>query len=110
MNKKELFEKAYTGSYYTIIGVADENEQKEGYQKIFDEQKIGKIKKWYSFTGKEFNDYYEPVGTDRFRDGVHFLAFPLDGLNVNKLAILKLQLGDRWFDDVVDDLKNKEYK
>ena len=56
MDKKELFEKAYKGSYYTIIGVADENEYKEGYQKIFDEQKIGKIKEWYSFTGKEFND------------------------------------------------------
>ena len=110
MNKKELFEKAYKGSYYTIIGVADENEYKEGYQKIFDEQKIGKIKEWYSFTGKEFNDYYEPVGTGRFRDGVHFLAFPLDGLNVNKLAILKLQLGDRWFDDIVDNLKNKKDK
>ena len=40
----------------------------------------------------------------------HFLAFPLDGLNVNKLAILKLQLGDRWFDDIVDNLKNKEDK
>ena len=110
MNKKELFEKAYKGSYYTIIGVADEKEYKEGYQKIFDEQKIGKIKKWYSFTGKEFNDYYEPVGTDRFRDGVHFLAFPLESLNVNKLAILKLQLGDRWFDDIVNNLKSRKDK
>ena len=28
----------------------------------------------------------------------------------NKLAILKLQLGDRWFDDIVNNLKSRKDK
>ena len=105
MNKKELFEKAYKGSYYTIVGVADEKEYKGGYQKIFDENNIGKVKEWYSFTGKDFNEMYNPEGVNKFRPGVNFLVFPLDGLDINKLAILRLQMGDRWFDDMVDNSK-----
>ena len=35
----------------------------------------------------------------------------LDGLDVGKLAIFKLQMGDRWFDDVVDnDLRREAAK
>lgn len=105
MNKKELFDKAYAGSYYTIIGVAGENEYKEGYQNLLNELNIGKIKEWYSFTGKEFNDYFETEGSDRFKSNLHFLCFPIDGLDVKKLAMFKLQMNDRWFDDIVDNLK-----
>ena len=80
MNKKELFEKAYKGSYYTIVGVADEKEYKEGYQKIFDENNIGKVKEWYSFTGKDFNEMYNPEGVinlDRVLISWHFLLMVL---------------------------------
>ena len=48
---------------------------------------------------------YNPEGVNKFRPGVNFLAFPLDGLDINKLAILRLQMGDRWFDDMVDNSK-----
>ena len=105
MDKKELFERAYKGSYYTIVGVANEEEYKEGYQKIFNENNIGKVKEWYSFTGKDFNEMYNPKGVNKFRPGIHFLVFPLDGLDISKLSILKLQMGDRWFDDLVDNSK-----
>lgn len=101
MNKKELFEKAYNGSYYTITGVAGEDEYKKGYQEELDHREIGKIEEWYSFTGKEFNEYY---GVNRFPNTLHFLCFPLDGLKISKLAMLKLSWGDRWFDDIVDNL------
>lgn len=104
MTKSELFEKATAGSYYTILGVSDETEYKEGYQKMFDELGIGKIKEWYSFTGKDFNLYYQPKGTTAFRPGLHCLCFPLEGLNVSKLALLRLQLEDKWFDDIVGNL------
>ena len=36
------------------------------------------------------------------------MAFPLDGLDVNKLAMFKLQMRDRWFDDIVDNNARRE--
>lgn len=104
MDKKELFEKAYKGSYYTILGVDNEKEYKEGYQKLLNELNIGKVKEWYSFTGKEFNEYYNVTGLSAFRPGLHILCFPVEGLNINKLAIFKLKMQDKWFDDIVDNL------
>lgn len=41
---------------------------------------------------------------DPFRDDLTVLTFPLDGLHVGKLAMFKLTMEDRWFDDVTDNM------
>lgn len=103
------FEKAYKGSYYTITGVGgDIEEWKKGYQDICDKNEIGKIKEFYEFTCKEMNERYNLTGNNRYPDDLHFLAFPLDGLNTGKLAMMKLQMQDRWFDDIVDNNADRE--
>lgn len=104
MNTVEnILEKAYNGSYYTIIGAGgDLNEWKDGYQELLDKEDIGKISEWVLFKGKDVNDYYKLEGDNRFRDSLNFLAFPLDGLNISKLAIFKIKMRDRWFDDIID--------
>lgn len=104
--KNELLKMAYEGSYYTIIGCGgDLQEWKDGYQKLLDEQNIGTITKWIEFTGKDMNEELELTGHDKYSNDLQFLAFSLDGLNIGKLAIFKLQMGDRWFDDIVDNMR-----
>jgi hypothetical protein len=105
--KNEVLRKAYEGSYYTIIGCGgDLKEWKKGYQKMLNERTIGKITEWLEFTGKDMNEEFEIK--DKYKDDLHFLAFSLDGLDIGKLAMFKLMMGDRWFDDVVDNLVRNE--
>ena len=47
------------------------------------------------------NRYYKLTGTNAYPRDIHFLAFPMDGLNVGKLSMFKLRMDDRWFDDIV---------
>lgn len=97
------FNKLYKGSYYTITGAGgDLNTWMEGYQDLLDEEKIGKIKEWITFSGKEMNNFYNLKGNNAYPSNLTFLAFPLDGLNIGKLAIFKIKMQDRWFDDIVD--------
>lgn len=96
------FEKMYAGSWYTITGVGgDEQEFKDGYQDLLTKAGIGTIREWVAFTGDEMNRYYGLTDTNAYPYDLHFLAFPLDGMDVGKLAMFKLQMQDRWFDDIV---------
>ena len=109
MIRNELLRKAYEGSYYTISGVGgDEHEWKDGYARMLEERGIGKISMWIEFCGKDMNDEFHLTGNNSYPDDLHFLAFPLDGLDAGKLAIFKLQMGDRWFDDIVDNDRRRQ--
>lgn len=113
---EHIFNQAYQGNYYTIIGCdGDINEWKEGYAKILNDSCIGTIRHWIEFTGADMNRVYGLTGSNAYMDDLQFLAFRLeDDMNIGKLAILKLRLGDRWFNDIVDNnarvegLKNAE--
>lgn len=106
----KLFKKAYEGSYYTIMGCGgDLNEWKEGYNGLLSEEGIGTPTAWFEFTGKEYNDEFKLTGSNRYSDTLHCLCFPLDGLDVGKLAMFKIKMQDRWFDDIVDnDLRREQ--
>lgn len=105
--KNKILEKAYNGSYYTITGCGgDLDEWKEGYQDLLNKEEIGTIREWIEFTGKDINEELELEGNNRYQDDLHFLAFNLDGLNIGKLALFKIKMQDRWFDDIVDNLRN----
>ena len=96
------YEKMEAGSWYTITGTGgDIQEWKDGYQKLLTENGIGQISEWADFTGQQMNEQYGLTGDNAYPDDLHFLAFSLDGLDVGKLAIFKLQMDDRWFDDIV---------
>lgn len=107
--KNEMLRKAYDGSYYTIEGAGgDLNDWKKGLTEALEEQGIGKPSAWITFTGKDMNEEFRLTGTNRYPDNFRFLAFPLDGLDVGKLAMFKLRAGDRWFDDIVDNNARRE--
>lgn len=108
-SKRDMFQVMYDGSWYTIVGAGgDLNEWREGYQRMLTEQGIGKIKEWHTFKGREMNQRYGLTGNNAYPDGLTFLAFSIEGLNVEKLAVFKLRMEDRWFDDIVDNNAARE--
>lgn len=111
VNYETDFDKYYKGSYYTIEGAGgDLSEWVEGINGLFKELNIGQVnpEDFVTFSGSDMNDYYNLTGTNRYPNDLTFLAFPLDGLNVGKLAMFKLRRGDRWFDDIVDNNARRE--
>ncbi len=108
-NREGIFSAAYGGSYYTIIGCAgDLNEWIAGYRELLGSRGIGIPKKFITFKGKDMNEAYRLTGDNAYTDKLTFLMFPLDGLEVPKLAIFKLQAQDRWFDDIVDNNRHRQ--
>lgn len=102
-NRAEIFKEAYDGSYYTILGAGGEiSEWIDGITLMLQEQEIGTPEKFITFTGDDMNEHYGLTGTNAYPDDFQCLAFSLDGLNTPKLAMFKLRMGDRWFDDIVD--------
>ncbi|MBQ3476988.1 MAG: hypothetical protein IJH25_02310 [Clostridia bacterium] len=96
------FDMLEKGSWYTITGCGgDMDEWKKGYQNLLTDEGIGTIQQWVEFTGADMNAHYGLTGTNAYPRNLHFLAFPLDGLDVGKLAMFKLRMQDRWFDDIV---------
>ena len=107
--RNAMLREAYEGSFYTIEGAGgDVNDWKKGYADLLRDRGIGTISKWIEFTGRDMNVESCLTGTNRYPDSLHFLAFPLTGLDVEKLAFFKLQMGDRWFDDIVDNNARRE--
>lgn len=99
--------KAYDGSYYTIEGAGgDLNEWVEGYEGLLAEEGIGKPVEWFTTTGAAVNLYAHPSNpNDLYKFDLTFLMFPLDGLDIGKLAIFKIKMQDRWFDDIVQNMR-----
>lgn len=95
-------EAAYKGSWYTISGCGgDLWEWVEMMNGLLKEAGIGTPVAWYQATGKQVNTFAGPNG-DPFPDDLPLLLFPLDGLDMSKLAVFRIVGEDRWFDDIVD--------
>ena len=109
MITNDTFLKAYHGSYYTITGCGgDLQEWIDGYNDLLAKNDIGFPKEWISFTGKEYNEMFGLTGQNRYDDDLTFLAFPIDDMRIQTLAIFKIKMGDRWFDDIVDNDLRRE--
>ena len=105
-------EEAYGGSYYFIAGAGGSLEEWiSGYEDLLKEQEIGKPTRWLRTNGATVNGFASQrkgsVITDRdqFPGDLLCLLFPLDDLNTGRLAMFKLQMQDRWFDDVIDNMR-----
>ena len=97
------FDSFYKGSWYTITGAGDDLEDwVGGYDMLLSEAGIGKPAGYVTFNGADMNKEYGLSGSVAYPDDLTFIAFPLDDLDVGKLAMFKLKMGDRWFDDIVD--------
>lgn len=102
---------ARAGSFYTILGAGgDLSEWTGGYDKLLVDEKIGKPVGWFQTTGAAVNAHRaaelddEVAKNDKFPADLTILMFPLDGLDVGRLAMFKIRMQDRWFDDVLDNM------
>jgi len=105
-------EAADKGSFYTIAGAGGDLAQwVEGYEKELEAQSIGTPKQWLVTSGAAVNLYaIRKKGglikdADQFPDDLVILLFPLEGLNVGKLSMFKVLWEDRWFDDVIQNIR-----
>lgn len=102
---------AVDGSYYTIVGAGgDLDEWVKGYDEWLTEAGMSPPVQWFTTTGEKVNKFVaRKHGTldyrDAFQSDLVFLLFPLDGLDVTKLSIFKLRMQDRWFDDIVANMR-----
>jgi len=105
-------EKAYEGSYYFIGGCGgDLADWTSGYEDLMKEQEIGTPTAWFQTNGATVNGFAGQHNggfirkNDQFPGDLVCLLFPLDGLDVGRLAMFKLRMADRWFDDVVQNMR-----
>lgn len=103
---------AAEGSFYTIRGVGGPlAEWLAGYEGLLEAAGIGKPQEWFQTTGAQVNFYAQvskggPIrDQDQFQPDLGFLLFPLDGLDVGKLAIFRLRMEDVWFDDMIANMR-----
>lgn len=116
MTLSEKFSRAYNGSYYTAIGCGGNiDEWIEGYDRYirmsvdddFDIHKEDVI----MFSGADMNSFFGLTGTNAYDPELKFLAFSYRTCSqIGKLAIFKLSMRDRWFDDIVDNNARREDK
>ena len=100
---KANLREAYNGSYYTILGAGgDLQEWVDGYNQMLAEEGIGKPTAWFYAKGAAVNKEFGLTGNETFKARLTILFFPLDDLDIGRLAIFKLRMSDRWFDDVID--------
>lgn len=100
---EEQFNELYDASAYTVTGAGGNlNDWMKGINDGLQQRGIGSVSQFYTFKGADMNRVYNLRGDVRYQDDLTFLAFKLNGLNVSKLSMLKLEMGDRWFDDIVD--------
>lgn len=106
---------AYSNSHFTICGAGgDRQEWIDGITTLFEEKGVGTPKEFIFITGADVNAYAEHriefAGTgyvkaeDYFQPDLTILMIPTDGLYMGRLALLKVNMEARWFDDIIDNM------
>lgn len=98
---------AFDGSWFTILGAGgDLQEWVDGMERYMKHGLIGTPTAWFKTTGAEVNEFMGVrEGPHAFQDDLVMLLVPIDGLHVGRLAILKIEMNARWFDDIVDNAR-----
>lgn len=100
----KIFEEFFDESIFTWEGMDD---SEENLTAICDYLKLPENNIIYTYSGKQMNDYYNLKGANSYPDDLTLISVR-DYYNPN----VKLQVGARWFDDIVTNNadKNKEVK
>jgi len=104
----DALQQAYDGSWYTIIGAGgDLAEWVSGYEEWLAAEELGTPVQWYLTNGGAINAYARVslASHQAFASDLTVLLFPLDGLAMDRLPLFKILHMDRWFDDVIDNMR-----
>lgn len=101
----EMLDEFYNSSAFTFEGiVVNQHDMEElmEYLKSRDYAPDNNVA-WYWFNGDVMNKKYRLTGTNAYSDDLTFLVIP-DYYN----PMVKMQLGARWFDDIVDNNSRRQ--
>ena len=100
------------GSAFTWVGLSGLKNDKEVILDCFKKADVlNDIEtfEFYIWKGKLMNQIYMLTCSNAYPEDLTFVSIPLSMFkNIRKLAILKLQLGARWLDDIVDNNTRRE--
>ena len=107
-NYSSKLDELYNGSALTFEGVVPEEVPLWiGFFKDF--TNVNEDVTAYLFSGKMMNDKYGLTGDNAYPDELNILSVPLDAFeNAGKIALPRMQIGGRWFDDIVDNNARRE--
>lgn len=105
---EHLLDLLYNDSAFTYVGLLDEKKEYEALVNYLRDDlgfKLPKNIEIYNARGAVVNNKFDL--TDRYNENVNFVFIPLKnfGDDIGKLALVKLQLGARWFDDIVNNAR-----
>lgn len=109
LENTEKFDDFYNGSALTFAGMLPEEAQlyvdyfKENGA-VVDEEIDG-----YIYNGEQMNTRYHLTGDNAYPSDIHFLTIPLKAFKTN-VALLRMGIGGRWFDDIVDNNVRTEHE
>lgn len=109
----EQLQQAEEGSWYTILGAGGElSDWVNGYEHDLKERGMTAPIAWYETRGVDVNVYaMNKKGVihpqDLFKNDLRILMFPLDGIGAG-LPIFKVMMEDRWFDDIISNMRVRE--
>lgn len=98
----------YDRSEWTWEGMTTDEDNLDAIAQ-FIELNAPKVPQPYTFwtwTGDTFNKMYDLTGNNAYPDDLIFLA--VDNLYEPLYPILKMRVGARWLDDIVDNIKWRE--
>lgn len=104
-NSKDL-KHLYDTSAFTFVGLMTDDKNIQLMLDSLKEYGLKDTPDIYVVEGSLMNSYYG-LTKDPYPEDLHIVALPVDQFSdVGRLAIFKLRIGARWFDDIVD---NNEY-
>lgn len=107
---KDKLDELYSSSALTFIGVSAEEESINGLiDWLKEHSEISEPLPVHIISGKIMNDNYGLTGTNAYKEDLTLISIKLENIkNVNAIAIPRLGVGGRWFDDIVDNNAMKE--
>ena len=100
------------GSAFTFEGLMSDDKNLNDLVDFFNEKTNVKIPmKIYHATGEKVNALYGLTGRNAYPDDLDIVLLPLDNWNeLGNLPMIKIQIGARWFDDIVDNNRMRQEK
>ena len=100
------------GSAFTFEGLTSDDKNLNDLVDFFNEKTNIKIPmKIYHTTGEKVNTFYGLTGRNAYPNDLDIVLLPLDNWNeLGDLPMIKIQIGARWFDDIVDNNRMRQEK
>ena len=96
----KMFEEFYNTSIFTWVGM---NADRNNLYDIIKGLRLPDNTIFYIFSGEQMNDYYGLTGETMYPNDLTFVSIK-DYYN----PMVKIQVGARWFDDIVDNNRMRE--